>query len=68
MGFYQVIKLPIGSIHGTVESSNRNEEECIEYFKKIRDEAVKNDIFEKDLNDKEFETTTHNYYCTYNNI
>lgn len=61
--FYTIIRLPLNSIHGTIESSHREEEDCLKRFKEIREEKIKNKTFCEDINNEKFKTTEALYYC-----
>ena len=66
--FYTIIRLPLNSIHRIVESSDREERNCLKRFKEIREYAIKNKTFLEDINNEKFKTTEALYYCTYKNL
>lgn len=66
MSFYQITILPKNSIHGTIYSSSREEQDCVKAFLKLRQDSINNGDFERDINDNRFETKDDKIWYGYN--
>lgn len=67
MSFYQVVRLPNNSIHGTIESSNREESDAIKCFNELREKFKRDGTFVRDIKEDKFETTTDRWWWAYHN-
>lgn len=60
--FYQIIRLPLNSMHGKIEGSYREKKDRDEYFIRLKEAHIKNGTFQKDVSDELFIANDIRYY------